>query len=66
MKGFKALIITLVVVVILVVVLSPYFIVEMGEQAVVVRFKEIVRTETPAASVSDRTARVISGWRSSV
>ena len=48
MKGVKALIITLVVVVILIVVLSPYFIVEMGEQAVVVRFKEIVRMETEA------------------
>jgi len=48
MKGIKTALITLAIVVVLLLILHPFFIVEEGEQAVVVRFKEIVRTESDA------------------
>jgi len=48
MKGFKASLITIIVVVALILILSPYYIVDEGEQAVVIRFGRIIRSSTDA------------------
>jgi len=48
MKAYRTAIIVLVVVFVLLLLLGPYFIVEEGEQAVVIRFGKITRTETEA------------------
>ncbi len=46
MKNLKIFVGSVIGALLLIVILGPYFIVEEGEQAVVIRFKEIVRTET--------------------
>ena len=48
MKGYKLPLIIIIVVVLLILILSPYFIVDEGEQAVVSRFGRIIRTSTDA------------------
>jgi membrane protease subunit HflC len=48
MKGYKLPLIIVIVVVVLILVLSPYYIVDEGEQAVVIRFGRIIRTSTDA------------------
>lgn len=48
MKGYKAPLITIIVVVALILILSPYYIVEEGEQAVVIRFGRIIHSSIDA------------------
>ena len=48
MKGYKAPLITIIVLVVLILVLNPYYIVDEGEQAVVIRFGRIIRSSTNA------------------
>jgi membrane protease subunit HflC len=48
MKGYKAPLIIIIVVVVLILILSPYFIVDEGEQAVVIRFGRIIRSSSDA------------------
>ncbi|NIM14331.1 MAG: protease modulator HflC [Candidatus Aminicenantes bacterium] len=46
MKPYKGILITIVVIFVLLFLLGPYFIVEEGEQAIVIRFGKMIRTET--------------------
>ena len=48
MKGYKLPLIIIIVVVVLILILSPYYIVDEGEQAVVSRFGRIIRTSKDA------------------
>lgn len=48
MKSYKGILITIVVIFVLLFLLGPYFIVEEGDQAIVIRFGKVIRTETEA------------------
>ena len=48
MKGYKTSLIIIIVLVVLILILNPYFIVEEGEQAVVIRFGRIIRSSADA------------------